>query len=116
LRRRESTYKKKRKKKKSGDMQIQQTERAFRYSGLVLPDPDPSLGIEAVRSVYASSYPEITTAAVSGPELVDRKHFYTFKTAVGTKGLRNVMRTLLARRESSNYTLHHYSALVQTAQ
>jgi hypothetical protein len=30
-------------------MQIQQTERVFRYSGLVLPDPDSSLGIEAVR-------------------------------------------------------------------
>jgi PRTRC genetic system protein C len=68
------------------NMQIQQTERVFRYSGgLVLPDPDPSLGIEAVRQVYASSYPEIITAAVSGPELVDGKHVYTFKTAVGTK-------------------------------
>jgi PRTRC genetic system protein C len=71
--------------KKRSDMQIQQTERSFRYSGLVLPDPDPSLGIEAVRSVYASSYPEITTAAVSGPELVDGKYVYTFKAAVGTK-------------------------------
>ena len=67
-------------------MRIQQTERVFRYSGgLVLPDPDPSLGLEAVRQVYASSYPEIITAAVSGPELVDGKHVYTFKTAVGTK-------------------------------
>jgi PRTRC genetic system protein C len=65
---------------------FKQTERLFRYSGgLVLPDPDPSLGIEAVRQVYASSYPEIITAAVSGPELVDGKHVYTFKTAVGTK-------------------------------
>src|SRR5215472_7210333 len=68
------------------DMQIQQTERVFRYSGgLVLPDPDPSLGIEAVRQVYASSYPEIITAVVSGPELVDGKQVFTFKTAVGTK-------------------------------
>ena len=67
-------------------MRIQQTERLFRYSGgLVLPDPDPSLGMEAVRQVYASSYPEIITAAVSGPELVDGKHVYTFKMAVGTK-------------------------------
>jgi PRTRC genetic system protein C len=67
-------------------MQIQQTERVFRYSGgLVLPDPDPSLGIEAVRQVYASSYPEIITAAVSGPEFADGKQVFTFKTAVGTK-------------------------------
>jgi PRTRC genetic system protein C len=50
------------------DMQIQQTERVFRYSGgLVLPDPDPLLGIEAVRQVYASSHPEFITAALSGP-------------------------------------------------
>jgi hypothetical protein len=30
------------------------------FRRLVLPDPDPSLGIEAVRQVYASSYPEIS--------------------------------------------------------
>jgi PRTRC genetic system protein C len=51
----------------------------------VLPDPDPSLGIEAVRQVYASSYPEIITAAVSGPDVVDGKEVFTFKTAVGTQ-------------------------------
>ena len=33
----------------------------------------------------ASSYPEIITAAVSGPEVVDGKEVFTFKTAVGTK-------------------------------
>jgi hypothetical protein len=33
--------------------------KGVRYSGgLVLRDPDPSLGIEAVRQAYASSYPE----------------------------------------------------------
>ena len=64
-------------------MQIQQTERVFRYSGgLVLTS---SLGLEAVRQVYDSSYPEIITAAVTDPELVDGKQVYTFKTAVGTK-------------------------------
>jgi PRTRC genetic system protein C len=67
-------------------MHVERTERSFRYSGLVLPDPDPSLGIEAVRSVYASVYPEIVTAAVSGPDLVDGKQVYTFQKAVGTKG------------------------------
>jgi PRTRC genetic system protein C len=41
--------------------------------------------VEAVRQVYASSYREIITAEVSGPELVDAKEVYTFKTAVGTK-------------------------------
>jgi PRTRC genetic system protein C len=50
------------KRERRSDMHIQQAERLFRYSGgLVLPDPDPSLGIEAVRQVYASSLPEIIT-------------------------------------------------------
>ena len=67
-------------------MHIQQTEALFRCpGGLVLPDPDASLGIETVRQLYASSYPEIITAAVSGPELVDGREVFTFKTAVGTK-------------------------------
>jgi PRTRC genetic system protein C len=68
-------------------MQIERTLREFRYAGgLILPDPDPSLDVDAVRSVYAAAYPEITTAAVTGPEVVDGKIVYTFKPAVGTKG------------------------------
>ena len=71
-------------------MQIQQTERVFRYSGgLVPPDPDPSLGIEAVRQVYASSYPEIITAAVSGPEVVDGKEGLHVQNGSGHKSLIN---------------------------
>ena len=73
-------------KTKGAICRFNKTERVFRYSGgLVLPDPDPPLGIEAVRQVYASSYPEIITAAVNGPALVDGKEIFTFKTAVGTK-------------------------------
>jgi PRTRC genetic system protein C len=68
-------------------VQIERTQREFRYSGLVLPDPAPSLDIDAVRAVYASSYPEITTAAVSGPEVVDGKLVWTFTRVVGTKGV-----------------------------
>ena len=51
-----------------------------------MPDPDPSLGIEAVISIFASTYPEITTAAVNGPEVVDGKQVYTLQKAIGTKG------------------------------
>jgi PRTRC genetic system protein C len=68
-------------------MQIERTRREFHYAGgLILPDPDPSLDVDAVRSVYSAAYPEITTAAVTGPEIVDGKIVYTFKASVGTKG------------------------------
>ena len=46
--------------------------------------------------VYASSYPEIITAAVGGPELVDGKEVFTFKTAVGRKRNERPLPSLLA--------------------
>src|ERR1700691_2302431 len=45
-------------------MTIHKTARRFKYAGLVLPDPSPELDVESVRSLYAASYPEITTATL----------------------------------------------------
>ena len=67
-------------------MTIEKTPRFFRYSGLLLPDIDERLSVENVRSMYAATYPEITTAAVTGPEAIDGKLVYTFTKAIGTKG------------------------------
>jgi PRTRC genetic system protein C len=67
-------------------MTIHKTPRRFKYAGLVLPDPSPELDIESVRSLYAASYPEITTAALTGPEAVNGDLVYTFSKAIGTKG------------------------------
>ena len=71
---------------KGSDMQIQQTEKGNRlFRKAVLSDPEPSAwnrGYPAGVRLIAS---EIITAAVSGPEFVDGKQVFTFKTAVGTK-------------------------------
>ena len=67
-------------------MTIEKTTRLFRYAGITLPDPDARLEVESVRSLYAATYPEITTAALTGPETVDGKLVYTFTKAIGTKG------------------------------
>jgi PRTRC genetic system protein C len=67
-------------------MTINKMVRSFRYSGLILPDPAPELDVESVRSLYAASYPEITTAALTGPEAVDGALVFTFAKAIGTKG------------------------------
>jgi PRTRC genetic system protein C len=66
-------------------MTIHKMTRSFRYLGLLLPDP-PDLDVESVRNLYAASYPEITTAALTGPEAVDGALVYTFTTAIDTKG------------------------------
>jgi PRTRC genetic system protein C len=67
-------------------MTIRKMTRNFRYAGLLLPDPAPDLDVESVRCLYAASYPEITTAALTGPEAVDGALVYTFTKAIGTKG------------------------------
>jgi PRTRC genetic system protein C len=73
------------------DMQIRTMRRIFRYvegksGGITLPDPDPSLDVESVRTLFCTSFPEITTAALTGPEAVGDKLVYTFTKAVGVKG------------------------------
>lgn len=67
-------------------MQIQALRREFIYNGIKLPDPDPKLTIEQVRETYATAYPEVTTAAIEGPESVDNKLVYRFVRAIGVKG------------------------------
>jgi PRTRC genetic system protein C len=56
------------------------------FNNIHLPDPNPELPIEKVREIHAMTYPEISTAAVEGPEPVGNRLRYTFSRAVGTKG------------------------------
>ena len=67
-------------------MKIQVLEREFVYNGTSLVDPDPKLSIEEVRSFYANQFPELTTAAISGPETVGDRLRYRFERAIGAKG------------------------------
>lgn len=61
-------------------------DRTFVYNGLHLPDPDPKLTPEQVRDAYSATYPEITTAAIEGPEATGGTLRYKFTRAIGTKG------------------------------
>jgi PRTRC genetic system protein C len=67
-------------------MTINKMARSFRYAGLILPDPAPELDVESVRSLYAASYPEITTAALTGPEAVGGTLVFTFAKAIEIRG------------------------------
>jgi len=60
--------------------------RVFEFNGVRLPDPDPKLTVEEVRSLYSHQYPDIATAAITGPETVGDKLVYRFTRAIGTKG------------------------------
>jgi PRTRC genetic system protein C len=60
--------------------------REFLYNGQKLPDPDPSLSPDRVRSMFAVTYPELATATVEGPTTKDGKMVYTYVKAIGVKG------------------------------
>src|SRR5580700_1191665 len=70
----------------SKTMTIETMAREFRYDGVRLPDPNPKLSVEEVRTAFSATYPEIATAAVTGPEAVGNKLVYHFAKAIGTKG------------------------------
>jgi PRTRC genetic system protein C len=61
-------------------------KRSFSFNGLKLPEPDERMSVEEVKSYYANQYPELTTAAISGPEIIGNSIQYTFSRAIGTKG------------------------------
>ena len=60
--------------------------RYFEVNGVKLPDPDPKLSVEDVRALYAHQFPDIATAALTGPEAVGDKLVYRFSRAIGSKG------------------------------
>ncbi len=59
-------------------MTIETMAREFRYDGLRLPDPNAKLSVDEVRTAFSATYPEIATAAVTGPEAVGNKLVYHF--------------------------------------
>ncbi|TAM83464.1 MAG: PRTRC system protein C [Acidobacteria bacterium] len=60
--------------------------RSFSFQSLKLPDPDPKLSAEEVRTLYSQQYPDIATATITGPEVVGDKLVYRFSRAIGSKG------------------------------
>ncbi|MBY0502725.1 MAG: PRTRC system protein C [Bryobacteraceae bacterium] len=67
-------------------MQTKAMRREFSFMGLKLPDPDPKMSVEDVRGILAMQYPEIATAAITGPEAVGDTMKYSFERAIGSKG------------------------------
>ncbi|WJN72038.1 PRTRC system protein C [Burkholderia anthina] len=60
--------------------------REFAYNGMALMDPGPAFSPDQVRDLYTAQYPELTTAAVDGPEMKGEVALYKFVRAAGAKG------------------------------
>ncbi len=70
----------------AGGLQVSAMPREFLYNGQKLPDPDPSLSPERVKSMFAVTYPELATATVEGPTVKDGKMVFSYSKAIGVKG------------------------------
>ena len=51
-----------------------------------LADPEPKWSDESVMNFYANTYPILTTAKVSAPQIKDDTIQYKFESVMGTKG------------------------------
>ena len=60
--------------------------RSFKFGNRKLPDPNPKLSPAQIKDHYAALYPELTSAAVEGPQLKNGEQVYTLATQLGTKG------------------------------
>ena len=57
-----------------------------REGEIPLTDPEPRWSIQAVLNFYSNTYPILTTAKVSAPQIKDDTVQYRFETVIGTKG------------------------------
>lgn len=53
---------------------------------ITLTDPEPKWSVQAVLNYYSTTYPILTTAKISAPEIKDDKVEYRFESVIGTKG------------------------------
>ncbi|ABF13098.1 MULTISPECIES: PRTRC system protein C [Cupriavidus] len=67
-------------------LEIVKLIRQFSYNGMTFMDPGAAFTPDQVRDVYSAQYPELTTAAVDGPEVKDGVARFTFVRAAGAKG------------------------------
>ncbi|AIM38415.1 PRTRC system protein C [Sphingobacterium sp. ML3W] len=51
-----------------------------------LTDPEPRWSVESVLNFYANTYPILTTAKISAPQIKDDAVEYKFESVMGTKG------------------------------
>lgn len=54
--------------------------------GLILDDPNENMDPEAVRDLFALTYPDLTSGSVKGPEIKNGYILYTLTNSVGVKG------------------------------
>jgi len=67
-------------------MESRVLQKVYEFNGVRLPAISNDLSPEETRNLYSQQYPEISTATITGPEVVGDKLIYKFSRAIGSKG------------------------------
>ncbi len=95
-------------------MQTTELQREFKYNSVKLADPNPAFTLVQVRDFFANVYPEIISADIEGPEMIGNKQVYSFRRAVGTKGITvAVMHYIGDATPASAPALQHVAKMVR---
>jgi PRTRC genetic system protein C len=67
-------------------MEINQPKRVLRYKDQDLADLNPTVPMEDILKMHASTQSELATGHLTGPVYEEGKAVYTVETRLGTKG------------------------------
>jgi PRTRC genetic system protein C len=65
---------------------VQPITRKFRIGMQLIDDPCPGQSVETAVRLLAVAHPEVTTAAMSQPEIENGHEVFSFEKSIGTKG------------------------------
>lgn len=66
-------------------IEIKETQKRYRYNGVMLPDV-PGMSAREIRDLYSAQYPELVSAEIDLGPVENGVQEITFRRAVGTKG------------------------------
>ncbi len=70
----------------SSNVAVTTAVREIYYKGQILADFNPAAPVTQILQMHAAEHPELATAQIEGPTLVDGKSRYTIAARIGTKG------------------------------
>lgn len=67
-------------------MNVTTIPRKFKVGMQMLDDPAPGQSVNAAIQLLSVAHPEMTTAKMGKPEVINGAMVYTFENSIGTKG------------------------------
>lgn len=67
-------------------MKVEAITRKFRIGMQLIDDPAPGQSVDTAVKLLSVAHPEVTTASMGEPEVINGSLIYSFEKSIGTKG------------------------------